>query len=218
MPAFIDLTNKIMGRWRVLRRVENNKHKHPQWLCRCFCKTEKVVSAKALHSGSSKSCGCLNIEQKRLICLKRNTTHGLSKSKIHIIWVNMLQRCNNPRANKYNLYGGIGIRVCESWHTFDNFLLDMGFPPSDKHSIERIDSLGTYNLENCRWAIQKEQQNNRKNNRRITCKGKTKNLQQWSEISGVHRKTISDRISNGWSVDDALFTRPVKGRNQYSTE
>ncbi|MDQ5917678.1 MAG: hypothetical protein QG660_789 [Pseudomonadota bacterium] len=74
----------------------------------------------------------------------------------------MLQRCTNPAAEKWQIYGGRGIHVCERWHSFDNFYADMGLKPSSKHSIDRIDNDGHYEPGNCRWATAKEQRANQR--------------------------------------------------------
>ena len=84
-------------------------------------------------------------------------------------WSAMRDRCLCKTHHAYNDYGGRGIKICKRWlgaHGFRNFLEDMGPRPSGM-SLDRIDNNGDYCPENCRWATQRVQCCNKRNNRKI---------------------------------------------------
>jgi len=82
--------------------------------------------------------------------------------KEYAVWRQMLARCENPKNSRYYTYGALGVSVCERWHTFTYFLEDMGMRPEGKYSIDRIDVYGNYEKENCRWATDQEQAQNKR--------------------------------------------------------
>ena len=90
--------------------------------------------------------------------------HGWSGSKEYRAWLNMRDRCYDPKSNRYSRYGGRGIKVCDRWlGSFEAFLEDVGPAPSKFHSIDREKVDGDYEPGNVRWATPKEQANNRSN-------------------------------------------------------
>jgi hypothetical protein len=93
-------------------------------------------------------------------------THGFAKGgrrRVYRIWEQMKQRCVDPNHVSYPRYGARGIEVCDEWRSsFEAFLADMGEPPTDQHSIDRIDNDGGYARGNCRWATRVEQQANKR--------------------------------------------------------
>jgi hypothetical protein len=132
--------------------------------CRCDCGNILFVTIYALRSGNTRSCGCLQVDITR----GRSITHGFSfrrsGKRVYRIWCCMITRCTNPKATRYENYGGRGITVCERWLKFENFLEDMGEPP-EYHSIDRLDNDAGYSKENCAWRTASQQSLNRRKRR-----------------------------------------------------
>lgn len=178
------------------------------WRTVCDCGVFKDIGACTLNDGSTKSCGS---------CMPRipaSRTHNLSKTSIYKIWTAMLQRCENPKGSAYGRYGAIGIKVCDRWHKFENFLEDMG-PRPEGLTLDRRDNKMGYSPDNCRWATPLEQGRNRKTNLEIVFNGKTQCLTSWADEFGINENTLEKRLRLGWTIDRALTT-PVamKFRNK----
>lgn len=182
------------GRWRVIG-APIKKGTCKVWMCICECGTIKYVNGLNLRLGKSISCGCARDEAT----IKRSTRHGLRNSKEYQAFCNMHQRCSNPNDGSFHDYGARGIVVCERWHDFSNFIEDMGFKPSPKHTIERVNVNQGYNPSNCIWADRKTQARNKRNNRKIIHKGIEVTLAQLSEETGIDRVTLLSRIKSGRS-------------------
>jgi len=140
--------------------------------------------------------------------------HGLyaditgKKNRLYHIWEDMKNRCNNSKNRRFKSYGGRGIKVCPEWQidylSFHIWAMSAGY--TNKLTIDRIDVNGNYSAENCRWATQKEQGNNRTNNIMITYQGVTKSMTIWAEDLGMTYATLRNRIKRGWSTERALLT------------
>ena len=189
---------------RLIQRDELKENNHV-WLFDCDCGNEKQAKIKSVRAGKTSSCGC----KFSKMMADRNTSHGLAgKSPAYRSWKDMRQRCNNPNNADWSSYGGRGINVCEKWNDFLAFLSDMGERP-DNHSIDRIDVNLGYFKENCRWAIDKVQANNKRSNYRIEYNGRSATLQEWADETEIKRETISARIRAGWPLDK-VFNRKAK--------
>jgi hypothetical protein len=169
-------------------------------MVKCDCGVEFSVLQQSLLSGNTKSCGCF----KRDRLVETQTKHGLSKSPEMFVWAAMIQRCNNKRSTNYNDYGGRGIKVCDRWMVFQNFIDDMGKRPSNKHEIDRIDNNLGYSPDNCRWSTRSDQVRNTRSNVWITHNGKTLCATDMAAECGININTLKKRLRSGWSVARAL--------------
>ncbi len=157
MNKLIDLTGIAFGEWKVIERKESSSPP-TRWLCKCTCGTVRAVVGKSLRQGLSTSCGCTS----------RPTTHGHSRkgkvSPTYKCWLAMRRRClatAPPFVRQH--YADRGIRVCDRWSRFGNFLSDMGERPPGS-TLERINNDGDYCPSNCQWTDRRSQSRNTRAN------------------------------------------------------
>lgn len=200
-----DMIGRRFGKWTVLEFIGTNEYRMKKYLCQCECGTVKVVLRNSLTSGRSKSCGC---RYKEIYT-------GLSRTRLHNIWYNMLVRCYNEINPKFKDYGARGIRVCQEWK--DDFLafwkwaLENGY--DDGLTIDRIDVNGNYEPSNCRWVTQHVQQNNRSNNRLVTYNGAVMTLENVARLNNVSAKKLRYRLEKGLDIYEAIAS--VKGGHRF---
>ena len=209
---FRDLTGSKFNKLTALELASTNP---TVWLCRCECGNLKKVHGSHLTRGKTQSCGCWRKE----VSSKLNITHGRycgtgANKREASSYKFMISRCTDASDKDFPNYGGRGIKVCAAWmESFNNFLTDMGNKPTPKHTIERKDSNGNYEPSNCIWALNKDQQNNRRNNHILELNGISKTVAQWSDDLKITREVIHGRLRLGWTVDKTL-TMPVAFRTK----
>lgn len=123
-----------------------------EWNCSCLCGKLTKKTTDALRSGRVNSCGCCEWHIKH--------------NEAYVSWCGLKQRCNYKEGKDYSRYGGRGITYDPRWESFVEFFKDMGDPPYDtitkeRLSLDRRDNNGNYCKENCYWATRSEQQFNK---------------------------------------------------------
>lgn len=139
--------------------------------------------------------------------------HGLRHTRLYRIWLQMKNRCFNTKTLRYIDYGARGITVCDEWRNdfkaFYDWAMSHGY--SDELTIDRINNDGNYDPTNCRWVTVRQQNRNSRHNTLLTLNGETHCLSEWSELTGLSKACIQNRLKYGWTVEETL-TRP-KGFN-----
>lgn len=150
------------------------------WVCKCDCGADRIIAESKLKSGHTKSCGCL----RRKLLAARQTKHGRYYEPEFRAWSNMKKRCSDTRFARW--YSG--VHVCDRWlASYDDFVVDVGRRPSDKHSLDRINPKGNYEPGNVRWVLHHVQTRNTKNH--VTNKTGTRGV-SWSRDKNKWRVAI----------------------------
>jgi len=206
-----DITGNKYNMLTALYRVEN-RGKQTYWRFRCDCGNEKEINKATVISGRAKSCGCYRVKATRERA-KNQKPRGAYKHKdtdmtLYRVWSSMRSRCNNPNTPDYHNYGGRGIKVCERWDDYRNFVEDMLPGYESGLQIDRVDNDGDYEYSNCRWATRKQNSNNTRVNRRInTPDGRVLTMKQAAEEYNIPYTTLIYRVVHaGWDPTDALQT------------
>ncbi len=177
---------------------------HSMFHCACDCGGMAVVTSNNLRRNHTTSCGC---ESSKKTIGKRTSTHGKSGHPLFESWIGMRNRCYWAKHNRFEHYGGKGIRVCDNWRDDFEAFYKWGISNGWKKGlqIDRISNDGDYCPENCRFLNRKQQSRNRTSNIKLTINGVTKIAIEWAEEVGVHPTTIHKRLRKGYSHQEAVF-------------
>lgn len=143
--------------------------------------------------------------------MEKPSQAGSTHYREYCAWRAMRARCYNPKEPEFARYGARGISVCDRWkNDFSAFFEDMGFRPSPRHSLDRIDNSGNYTPENCRWTDRHTQARNTRDNRLIEYRGEKMTLVEAAERYGLTYAALWARLDvHKWPLDRAL-TEPMK--------
>lgn len=128
---------------------------HTRWLVECDCGNRYSPLAHQLTFSKRSCCPACSRPQRGLTVKYRSE---------YFCYSSMKQRCLCPTLEGFKYWGGRGITVCPQWlgpGGFVQFIVDMGRRPEGT-TLDRKNPEGHYCPENCRWATDKQQANNRR--------------------------------------------------------
>ena len=208
----LDLTGQRFGNILVLGLDEAKTKLKSRYCWKCQCDCGAIVSpyTDSLRSGKTQSCGCTRTKHG---FKPRSKSVGIPE---YTAWKNITQRCYNPEYPQYEDYGGRGIQVCERWRSdFQQFLKDVGYKPSPKHQIDRIDNNGHYEPNNVRWVLPSKNRRNSRTAYKITIGGETGCLRDWCRRYGIDPDRVSRWVKNhGYTYAQAIVAiSEIKEKN-----
>ncbi len=198
-----------VGRLTIIDNIYRPELKYKKYyLCKCECGKMKEIRRDSI-GRSTFSCGCLNIEKSTKRLVNATKTHGMSDTKLFAMWRDMRNRCYNEKVDRYENYGGRGIKVCDEWN--EDFEPFMEWAISNRYkedlSIDRINVNGNYEPLNCRFIPIEKQSRNRTTNVMVDYYGKTICIKELSEITGLNDKMLYARYSRG-DRGERLWRKP----------
>ena len=181
-------------------KIRPNGSKRNMGLFRCDCGDESIKTIYSVKVGCIKNC----MSCSRKISSKKKKTHGKTSHPLYRKWADMKKRCYNPNVDRYKNYGGLGIKVCDSWkNNFSDF-----YEWSIKNgwkiglTIERDNLNKDYCPSNCRFISMKDQGFNKRNTFFVEFEGKEISLSKLLMINGKSNRysTIWHGIKKGKSM------------------
>lgn len=135
---------------------------------------------------------------------------GLTKKEFNSLrgrYQLMKNRCYNPKNNRYSIYGGRGIKICDEWlkscDAFYEWAIKNGF--NQKLTIDRIDTNGNYEPSNCRWVDYFTQSKNRRNIKTYNINGENLTLTEISRKYNISFGKLENRVlKNNIEVNTAI--------------
>lgn len=208
-----DFVPETFGRLTTISsKYRPEGHKNTLLDFRCSCGKKHTATVVNVLHGTTRSCGCLRLENKN------RRTHGKTGTPEYMAWKAMNARCYKTNSKQYKDWGGRGIKVWDDWRGrqgFELWFAHMGPRPSEKHSVDRFPNPnGNYEPGNVRWATSEEQANNKRNNVYLSHEGRTQTLSQWARDYGLTATCLRDRLGGGMPMQEALTKKCDPYRNK----
>ena len=198
-----DLTGERFGRLTVIELIGRDEFSHKLWRCKCDCGNEKVVTTSSLTQKHTTSCGCYYHEYMSAT----KSTHRMSETKLFKVYTQMKKRCFNEKDKSYPYYGARGIGVCSEWvdnpQSFFTWALSNGY--EEGLTLDRINTNGDYEPDNCRWVTRTEQMRNIRNNIRCDYKGENLTLAEIAERTNIKYMTLYHRYRKTGDIELCIF-------------
>lgn len=200
------MVGQSYGKWTVVGGATSRNYQ-PYVSAKCECGTVRDVCAYSLRSGASKNCGCVRKNVLGDAVRKHGMTIG-GGTKVYRAYGAMHTRCFNENATVSESYKRKGIVVCQGWrrpHGLVPFSRQMGHPPSNSHTVDRINNNGNYSCGkcpeciakgwpmNCKWSTRKEQARNTSQNIFVTVNGTKMCVLDAAALLRIPKKRLYDR-------------------------
>jgi len=153
MSARIEYQPKqIIGECVYLYEIDKDKNGYRGAVFQCRCGKTFTALINSVKRGNTNSCGCYQKQRARERFLK----HGLSTTRLYVMWTAMKKRCYNTNDKQYADYGGRGIIVCDEWKNdfkkFHTHMMSLPHAMGPEYTIDRIDNDGHYERGNIRFV------------------------------------------------------------------
>lgn len=192
-----NIVGQVFGRLTVESFSHTDGRRRAQWHCICECGNKCVIPGISLRSKHTMSCGCLLAENLKY----GSFSHGYTNTPVWKAWRAMRHRCRSMKIDRSKNYAGRGIKCCERWNSFENFLQDMGEPPNG-YTIERIDVNGNYEPSNCKWISADAQYSNKTTTLFVYFHGEKYSFRDLVRASGLKHMTAYARYRTyGWTAE-----------------
>lgn len=209
-----DYKNKYFHNIQIIDIVkDSNKTDKKIVLCKCHCgnifqcriidllkKTRYIIACPTCNK---KSTPLYNIKQK----------YELKDGELKTVFYGIKARCYNQNRKDKKWYYDKHIKICDEWLNNPNLFVKWAKENGYKHglTIDRIDTNGNYEPNNCRWVNMTVQNNNQSDSKKYLIDNQCLTLSQIAKLKNINYRTLLARVHKGMNIHDAI-SKPIKRR------